>query len=434
MRMKWALFWLLETAASMRSGPPIPPVANPAPPASHANGSLWVYVSTIGELNAIEPFLRMLLEETGRPPLTLISDRRTYRESFAAKYPEAYIYEIDGSSADAARLTALAPPKLLVIAEIPCLLSDAPCRLPFALVRELKRRRVPVCAVNGWLYGYAPPSRLDAIERRLFGREYVASMDLITVQTDEIRQTLIRGGASPARVHVTGNTKFDAVTFSDWSPQGARSEALLRSLVQSGRPRVVAGCVTDIKDQEMILDAFLRTRVDTPAAMLVLVPRHPESKERMATLEVMLQRRNLAYAFRTRIPDAPLSGTIDVLVVDTMGELKDFYATATVTFVGRNHNILEALTFGKPVTVSGGWEPTFPSFPVYTLLKSVGAIHEIVGADELGARWSAWTRHGMRNERALAEARASVKRLSGAARRNMELLATTVRTWNLRPV
>jgi 3-deoxy-D-manno-octulosonic-acid transferase len=429
--MKRALFRLLETAANFRSGPPIPPAANPMPSPVHANGSLWIYVSTIGELNAIEPFVRMLLAETGKPPLTLITDRRTYRESYASKYPGAYIYEIDGSSADAARLAALAPPKLLVIAEIPCLLSDAPCRFPFALLREVKRRRAPACVVNGWLYGYAPPSRLDSLERRLFGREYVASMDLITVQTEEIRATLVRAGASAERVHVTGNTKFDAVTFSDWSPEGARSAGLIRGLMQSRRPRVVAGCVTDIKDQEMILDAFLGMRVETPEAFLVLVPRHPENKERMATLETMLRERKLSYAFRTQIPDAPLSVTIDVLVVDTMGELKDFYGAATVTFVGRNHNVLEPLTFGKPVTVTPGWQPTFPSFPVYQLLKGVGAIEEVVGVDGLAASWSSWTRHDTRNEKALAEARAAVRSLSGAARRNMELLTATLRAWNL---
>jgi 3-deoxy-D-manno-octulosonic-acid transferase len=57
-------------------------------------------------------------------------------------------------------------------------------------------------------------------------------------------------------VHVTGNSKFDAVVRQDCSPRGKRSEAILRSIIDGGRPCVVAGCVTDDAGQALVLDAF----------------------------------------------------------------------------------------------------------------------------------------------------------------------------------
>lgn len=425
LRAKWAVFRALEALSVWRSGTPIPPVANPEPPASHRKGSLWLYVSTIGELNAIEPFLTLLLDKTRGLPLTLVSDRRVYRKSYLDKYPQAYVYEIDGTSRDFERLAALTPPRLFVIAEIPCLPSDGPCRLPFAALHVARSRGARIALVNGWLYGYAPPSRMDAVERKLFARDYLRSMDVITVQTEEVRRRLIAEGAHPDVVHVTGNTKFDAVTQHTWSPAGKRSETLLRSILDSGRPCIVAGCVTELADQLMILDAFDLLRREVPDALLVLAPRHPEQTDRMRKLEDAIATRGYAHAFRSR-SDAPVGPGLQLLVLDTMGELRDFYAVATVAYVGRDHNILEPLGYGKPTTISSGWERTFPSYPVYELLSTAGAVHESSDPAGLASAWARFARDAASEVRATDLAHPKVAALQGASARNMACLARTV--------
>lgn len=420
-RLKWMLFRLLESLAVRRTGAPITPVSNPDPPVGHRSGSVWVYVSTIGELNAIEPFLELLLAEITPLPLTLVSDRRVYRESYLRKHPDAYVYEIDGTSEDIERLTALTPPRLFIIAEIPCLLSDAPCRLPFAAIRTAKLNASPVALINGWLYGYPPPSRLDAVERSLFGRDVLKSMDVIAVQTEEVKERLIAEGASADRVHVTGNTKFDALKPRSWTAEGKRSERLLRSIQQSGRPVIVAGCVTDYEDQILILEAFEGVRRRVPSVLLVLVPRHPEQTERLRRLDRYLTSARIPHENRSRLGDIPLPADLSVLVLDTMGELLDFYAVSTVSFVGRDHNILEPMAFGKAVTALPGWEATYPSYPVYRLAMDVGAVHSAQGAEDL---CEIWTRL-LNGEGAKHESSTSVDFVNaskGAALRNMDLL------------
>ncbi len=388
-RVRMNAFRVLEALSVAASGAPIPPARNPVPPLDHRRGSIWVFVSTIGELNAIEPFLRRLIQERGNPPVTLITDRRIYRESFQAKYPHSFVYEIDGTTPDARQLARMAPPLLFVIAEIPCLLHDAPCRLPFALLHEARQRFAAVALVNGWAYGYQEPrSRLDALERRWFNADYVSGIDLFCVQTDNLRADLIQSGVTPGKIHVTGNMKFDALDSANWTPSGAKSEDLLRGIIESGRPAVVCGCVTDLHEQVLMLDGFELARSAAPAALLVIVPRHPEVRDRLDRLEEELSRRCLSYAFRSRIGKARLPENVTCLVVDTMGELRDFYAASTICYVGQNHNVLEPLAFGKPVTVLPGWEATYPSFPVYQMMKQAGVIEEVMDGLQLGAAWA----------------------------------------------
>jgi 3-deoxy-D-manno-octulosonic-acid transferase len=312
-----------------------------------------------------------------------------------------------------------------VIAEIPCLLSDAPCRFPFAAVYHAKRASARVMLVNGWIYGYAPPSRLDAIERKMFGRDYLRLMDLITVQNDEVRNRLIAEGADPSNVHVTGNTKFDAVVRPLRGPVARRSEALLRGIIDGGRPCVVAGCVTDYEDQLLVLDAFKMVIERNPSALLVLAPRHPENADMMTRLDALLRESRLSHVFRSRIPDTPLGADTQVLVLDTIGELKDFYAASTVSYVGRDHNILEPLTFGKPVTISPGWDATYPSYPVYRLLRGMACVQELLTPSEHATRWTQALAMAVSGG-ASTSIDGELATLRGASQRNLQLAKRTL--------
>lgn len=89
----------------------------------------------------------------------------------------------------------------------------------------------------------------------------------------------------------------------------------------------------------------------------------------------------------TRSQQALPADTV-VLVLDTMGELRDFYATASVAHVGVDHNAREPLGFGKPMTVSPGWGRTYPSFPVFEML---GQPDELMEADDAAALEAART-------------------------------------------
>lgn len=383
--LKWWLFRALEKASDLR-GNAAAPALDPLPAVS-GERALWVFVSTIGELNAIGPFLREIHGRLAHLRLVLITDHAHYKAPYLAQFPDAFVVMTGGHGDDARRLARLLPPALMIVAEIPCLPSDAPCRFSYAFMRAVKKSGAPICLVNGWLYHYRPACRMDDIEYRLFRRDYVRLFDIACVQNDEVRGRLIEAGAEAERVVVTGNIKFDAMQRADWSPDRARSPSMLRALLASGRPTVVAGCVTDYAEQHRILDAFVQLRVRHPEALLVIAPRHPEVQEHMVALQRFLAERGLEGQFRSRIGDAPLAPSTACLVLDTIGELKDFYAAATLAYVGVDHNILEPLSFEKPVTISPGWEATYPSYPVYQAMLQEGAVLQVSSEENLADLW-----------------------------------------------
>jgi 3-deoxy-D-manno-octulosonic-acid transferase len=81
-----------------------------------------------------------------------------------------------------------------------------------------------------------------------------------------------------------------------------------------------------------------------------------------------------------------------VLLVDTLGELLDFYAAADVAFVGGSlvpiggHNLLEPAALGLPI-LTGPYNGNGPD--IAKLLIERGAAEVVHGAEELGARVAA---------------------------------------------
>lgn len=387
--LRLAAFGALEQLAALRSGAAAPAQWPQKLPAAGPQRALWVFVSTIGELNAIEPFLNRLLRSLGDPPLLLISDRALYTEAYRRKYPQALQASLPGTLKQARALARQVPPLLLLVAEIPALLHDAPCRFSFAMLHAARSAGAPAVLVNGWLYGYAPPSRMDRIEKALFDTDYLRAFELLLVQTEAVRERLLASGAEPQRVQVTGNIKFDAMDSAYGLPAAARGPGSLHAVLQAralSDPVIVAGSVTETADQRALLQAFEQVLAAYPAALLVLAPRHPENKPRMQALREMLAASALQHRFRSE-HDTAAAVQGSVLVLDTMGELRACYAAATLAFVGTDHNVLEPLAFGKPVFVGPGWEATYPSYPVYQQLLAAGALQAAPSLQALAGVW-----------------------------------------------
>lgn len=414
-KARWLAFRLLERISDLRGNAVSPRLAAQATRVPEP--AVWVFASTLGELNAVEPLLQELIKRAAPLRLVLITDHEHYRLAYEARYPASHVCVTHGHGGDARALADAFPPRLLAVAEIPCLPHDAPCRFSFAFLLEAKRHGAPAVLVNGWLYHGEPACRMDGIETRWFRQAYVRAFDRLCVQTTAVRDELVGAGANTARVSVCGNVKFDATRRVDWTPEQARSPRMLGQLIASKRPIIVAGCVTDPREQAMVVQAFTRVRDQQAAALLVLAPRHPEVRERMQALRALLAQHGVAAAFRSEMEDHPVAEEQDGLVLDTMGDLRDFFAAATVAHMGTDHNVLEPLGFGKPTTVIPGWQAVYPSYPVYRLLMDEGLLTECQDAPELADTWSRWltepaaqTAFARRKDEVLARQRGAVDR------------------------
>jgi 3-deoxy-D-manno-octulosonic-acid transferase len=106
---------------------------------------------------------------------------------------------------------------------------------------------------------------------------------------------------------------------------------------------LVAGSTFD--GEEILLAELLpKWRETFPDLFLVLVPRH---FERAGAVLDQLKSTKLKVARRTAMETAPENP--DVLLVDSTGELKSFFAVATVVFMG------------KSLTAQGGQNPIEPA-------------------------------------------------------------------------
>ena len=216
------------------------------------------------------------------------------------------------------------------------------------LLRECRQRGIKTAVVNGRLSPRSFP-RYKMVRPMM--RRVLDHIDRFCVQSEESARRFIDLGADPARVVVTGSLKFDSLDLPSTAPQARARDRVLRYFrLPPTRPVLVVG--STMKGEEAaVLRAFRRVRASAPNTLLVLAPRNPErfgEAEQLARAEgwKVARRSDLAIDAEPRV---------DVVVLDTIGELATVYQIATVVFVGGSlvatggHNVLEPAVFGKPI-------------------------------------------------------------------------------------
>ena len=173
-------------------------------------------------------------------------------------------------------------------------------------------------------------------------------VDVFLAQTEEDRRRLLAIGASPDRVQVSGNLKFDVS-----KPTPPPIVARLRDALQHAQAHPVVICGSTVEGEEkLLLDAFGKVLDKFPRAVLMLAPRHPE---RFGGVAQLLEKAAIPSWRRSAWSGEPLAG--GALLLDSIGELASLYALADLAFVGGSlvprggHNILEPAQHGVPILV-----------------------------------------------------------------------------------
>jgi 3-deoxy-D-manno-octulosonic-acid transferase len=158
-------------------------------------------------------------------------------------------------------------------------------------------------------------------------------------------------GVPKDRITVTGSMKYDTEDSGESKPRFLNW--LRENGADTSRPILMGGSLHP-GEEELLLSAFLALQDKRP--FLVLVPRHAE---RTPEIERLLQKRNVPYALRSAPRFEP--GT-SVLVVDSTGELRDWYFVATIVVIGKSfcgvggQNPVEPILARKPVIAGPNME------------------------------------------------------------------------------
>lgn len=352
---------------------------------------IWLHSISVGETLLA---LKLAREMRGVDPTRHIALSVTTSTGYAvareaaSDWLEVIYNPLDAPWIVRAALDAVRPQRLIFVEAIwPNLLAEA------------KRRGLPVTFVP----------RLSPRSEARFRRAAVLTgpifrlIDALAVQeTDDIARWRSLG-VWPERIHVTGNSKFDHAAAG--GERVAEFRAILTRLgVAETAPVLLAGS-TFAGEERIIAEIFRELRGQFPELFLIIVPRHVE---RTAEILADLRPLDLRIARRTEDTRAPA----DVLIVNTTGELRDWYHLATVVFIGKSltahggQNPVEPVLAGKPV-VFGPHMENFQA--IVARWREAEAAVQVADAAELRTR--------------LAELLAQPERRIELARRASEIVA-----------
>jgi 3-deoxy-D-manno-octulosonic-acid transferase len=243
-----------------------------------------------------------------------------------------------------------------------------------------KRSGKPLFLVNARLSDRSYPrfKKYGFLFRELFG-----AFAAVGAQNESDAARLRELGCAPEAVRVVGNLKFDAAKFT-----GTRTLDVSGLFAQLGiGPDAliwVAGS-THPGEERILAAQFKRLREKFPDLVFILVPRH---NERAREVGHELAELGIKYMYRSEVtPDTcHKPGSVQCLLVDTIGELRFFYEHASVVFIGKSlmaeggQNPIEPAALGKPVVFG----PNMQNFPDVTkiFLSQDGAV-QVGDADEL---------------------------------------------------
>ena len=294
---------------------------------------IWLHAVSVGETRAAAPLVALLRERLPQYQILLTHMTPTGRatsqqlwgdEVLRCYLPYDYPFAVNG-------FLDHFQPRLGILLET---------ELWPNLVALSAQRNIPVALINARL------SRRSARGYARFGALAQGTLEklaLIAAQTDvdgERLSTLFSG-----QVSIMGNLKFDNVVPAEQVALGEK----LRAGFGANRPVWLAASTRD-GEELLLLDVL--EKIQTPNALAVIVPRHPQRFNEVAEL---LKARKIP--FQRRSDNAAINPNTKVVLGDSMGEMFAYFASSDVAFIGGSllplggQNLIEACAVGTPVLI-----------------------------------------------------------------------------------
>ena len=326
---------------------------------------VWVHAVSVGEVLAVSALVGEITKRFSRYRVVISTTTDTGQELARARFGAENVFYFPLDFAFAIRpYLRLLQPELIVIAET----EFWPNFLRLAHVAGAR-----IAVVNARISDRSA-SGYRRFRRLLAG--VLQHVDLFLTQTGEDARRLEEIGATPDRVHITGNLKFDVPAAA--APPIVDS---LRASFQQANSGPVIVCGSTVEGEEsLLLQAFVSILASHPRATLILAPRHPE---RFGEVAELLDKLGIHFWRRSLWSGDSIGG--GVLLIDTIGELAALYSLADVAFVGGSlvprggHNIIEPALHGVAIVV-GNHTENFRD--IVSLFQSRGAVR-VVGPAEL---------------------------------------------------
>ena len=319
---------------------------------------IWLHSVSVGETQAARPLIDSLRQTYPDHVLVVSTITQTgqnlAQQSLADQASAVFYFPFDWKWT-VRRTLAQVKPSLVLLMET---------ELWPNFLRECSSQSIPVALVNGRIsrqsfrrYGLITP----------FMKRILDNLNIAIMQTDKDAERIHTLGVPYERLFVSGNLKFD----SKESPSASKSidELNQRFALSSDTPLILAAS-THEPEEKILLESFELVR-RAERVRLMLAPRHPQRFDEVAAL---IQSKGLSWTRRSHVPDAADSN-VDVILLDSIGELPSLYRFASVCFVGGSivdkggHNVLEPASVGICV-VTGAYTHNFDEIVNLLLAKN----------------------------------------------------------------
>ncbi|MFH1369845.1 MAG: 3-deoxy-D-manno-octulosonic acid transferase [Planctomycetota bacterium] len=337
---------------------------------------IWIHAVSVGEVNATTTIIRELGKKFPDYEIVIstTTDTGFARATSLFGYRLSVFYFPMDFSRTMRRAFENIRPSVILLIELEVWPN---------LVRIAKQSGISVIVVNGRLSerSFRRYNLIKAVTIKVFG-----NLTLALAQSEEYAERFRQLGAPAEKVIVTGSLKYDTAQVAD-KVEGA--DELVAQLGLKNERLWVAGATGD-GEERIILDVYRRLIEQKQFAdlRLAIVPRKPERFEEVANLIKQAGFGLIRYSEIKKKATEDFLATentehteklkINVILGDTMGDLRKFYSLATVIFVGRSlvpmggSDMMEAAGLGK-CTIFGPHAFNFKQ-AVDDLLKGNGAV------------------------------------------------------------
>lgn len=298
---------------------------------------IWVHAVSVGETRAASPLLKKLRQKYPDYKILLTNVTETGHE-VAKAHPDVdfcLFFPFDFSWV-VRRVLQLVQPQLVVIVETEIWPN---------FVRQAKLLDIPLVLVNGRLSDRSYPRyrRFRPVLKPL-----LECFSAFCMQSQMDAERIGQLGAESLRIENTGNLKFDH-ELKEVSAE--KLTELRRTFCLPDQLSVLVAGSTHAGEEKQLLSLYQTLLEEERQLLLVLIPRHPQ---RSREVQALLKEQGLGGRLRSSLNETDrLFAAGEVLIVDTLGEVLDFYAVSELVFVGGSlvpvggHNMLEASLCGK---------------------------------------------------------------------------------------
>ena len=366
---------------------------------------IWIHAVSVGEAQAALPLINKLRERYPEHPVLITTTTPTG----SARVLEAigdnvmHVYAPYDLPCAVGRFLNQMKPVMAIIMETEIWPN---------VFHHCAKRKIPTILANARM-----SARSAAGYQKLgkFMQGVMSTIDVVAAQSQDDAARLIGLGVKHDHMHIIGSVKFDVHMPASLKEQAA----VLRRDWGVDRSIWIAAS-TRQGEEEHILDAYAKVKHEQEDALLVIVPRHPERFDGVASL---CEKRGFNLARRSQ--HQPCGEDIDIYIGDSMGELPLFYAASDLAFIGGTlvdaggQNPIEAAALGLPIIIG----PSFYNFTdIGRMLRESEAVCEVKDSEQLAAMvLECFREPNLRHERG-ENAKAMVERNRGALDKLLKLI------------